>query len=65
MGRAIIVLPPGVYDDAFAGARILAPLLLFQFQQASRWNRLPLLLGTPRVWLELTPQLLGILRGLI
>jgi hypothetical protein len=60
-----IMLPPGVYDDPFAGARILAPLFLFQFLQAGRWSRLPLLLVTPRVWLELTPQVLGILRGLV
>ena len=60
-----IMLPPGVYDDPFAGARILAPLLLFQFLQPGRLTRLPLLLVTPRVWLELTPQVLGILRGLV
>ena len=59
-----ILLPPGVYDDPFAGARILAPLLLFQFLDGGRWTRLPLLLVTPRVWLELTPQVLGILRGM-
>jgi hypothetical protein len=60
-----ITLPPGVYDDPFAGARILAPLLLFQFLEAGRFTRLPLLLVTPRVWLELAPQVLGILRGLV
>jgi hypothetical protein len=60
-----IMLPPGVFDDPFAGARILAPLFLFQFLQPGRWSRLPLLLVTPRVWLQLTPQVLGILRGLV
>lgn len=59
-----IILPPGVYDDPFAGARILAPMLLFQFLEGGRLTRLPLLLVTPRVWLQLTPQALGILRGL-
>jgi hypothetical protein len=59
-----IILPPGVYDDPFAGVRVLAPLLLFQFLQAGRFTRLPLLLVTPRVWLQLAPQVLGILRGL-
>jgi hypothetical protein len=63
-GCSAIILPPGVYDDPFAAARILAPLLLFQFLEAGRLTRLPLLLVTPRVWLELTPQVLGILRGL-
>ena len=52
------------YDDPLARARVLAPLLLFEFLQAGRWSRLPLLMVTPRVWLELTPQMLGILRGL-
>jgi hypothetical protein len=60
-----VLLTVNEYDDPFAGARILAPLLLFQFLQAGRWNRLPLLMVTPRVWLELTPQVLGILRGLV
>ena len=36
----------------------------FNFWKAGRLTRLPLLLVTPRVWLELTPQVLGILRGL-
>ena len=52
------------WDDPFARARILAPLFLFQFLEPGRLTRLPLLLVTPRVWLELTPQVLGILRGI-
>jgi len=56
-----ILLPPGVYDDPISAPRILAPLLIFQFLQGGRLSRLPLLCVTPRVWLELTPQLLGIL----
>jgi hypothetical protein len=60
-----IMMPHGVYDDPFAGVRILAPLLLFQFLRGNWWGRLPLLLATPRVWLELAPQALGILRGLL
>ena len=64
-GRLAIMVPPGVYDDPFAGARILAPLLLFQFLEAGRLTRLPLLLVTPRVWLDLTPQVLGIPRRLV
>ena len=58
-----IVLPPGVYDDPVAAPRILAPLLIFQFLQGGWLSRLPLLLVTPRVWLELAPQFLGILRS--
>jgi len=60
-----ILLPPGTYDDPIAGVRILAPLLLFQFLQAGRLTRLPLLLSTPRVWLEMTPRVLGVVRGLL
>lgn len=56
-----IVLPPGTYDDPIAAARVLAPLLLFQFVEG---RRLPLILVTPRVWLELAPQVIGILRGI-
>jgi hypothetical protein len=56
-----IVIPAGTYDDPIAAARVLAPLLLFQFVQG---RRLPLILVTPRVWLELAPQMIGILRGI-
>jgi hypothetical protein len=57
-----ICIPPGTYDDPFAGVRILGPLLLFQFL---RGERLALWMVTPRVWLELGPQVVGILRGLL
>jgi hypothetical protein len=57
-----ICIPPGTYDDAFAGARILGPLLAWQFFQG---ERLALWMVTPRVWLELGPQVLGVLRGLL
>jgi hypothetical protein len=57
-----ILLPPGVYDDPFAGARILSPMLLFQFLDG---KRLPLAMATPRVWLQFGPQVLGIVRGLL
>ena len=57
-----ICIPQGTYDDPFAGARILGPLLAFQFLDG---NRLGLWMVTPRVWLELGPQVLGVLRGLV
>jgi hypothetical protein len=57
-----IALPPGIYDDPISAPRILAPLLMFEFL---RGERLPLLLVTPRVWLELAPQVLGILRAAV
>lgn len=54
-----ITLPPGVYDDPFSASRILAPLFLYEFLDR-RW--LPLALVAPRVYLELAPQVLGILK---
>ena len=60
-----LVLPPGVYDDPLAAPRILAPLLLFQALGTGRWGWVPLVLVTPRVWLELGPQVIGIVRGLV
>jgi hypothetical protein len=55
-----ISLPPGTYDDPIAAPRVLAPLLIFQFLEG---KRLPLIFVTPRAWLELAPQVIGILRG--
>jgi hypothetical protein len=59
-----IVIPPGAYDDCYAGARILSPLLLFLFLRSlaagAKPGCLPLLMVVPRVWLELAPQVLGI-----
>jgi hypothetical protein len=57
-----ILLPPGVYDDPYAGARILSPMLLYQFLDG---KRLPLAMATPRVWLQFGPQVIGILRGVL
>jgi len=58
-----------VWTDCYAGApRILSPLLLFvilsSFAGGEKLARLPLAMVVPRVWLELTPQVLGVLRGL-
>jgi hypothetical protein len=55
-----IVIPPGTYDDPLAGARILSPLLLFQWLEG---RRLPMAMAAPRVWVQLTPQVFGLLRG--
>jgi hypothetical protein len=57
-----------VWTDCYAGARILSPLLLFLFLRSfaggGKLGRLPLAMVVPRVWLEITPQVLGVLRGL-
>jgi hypothetical protein len=60
-----ICLPPGVYDDPVAGPRILAPLLLFQFLDGTKRGRLPLLLSTPRAWMEMGVKLLGVVGGIL
>ncbi len=56
-----ISLPPGVYDDPFAGARVLGPMLLFL---GLRGQWIPLMMVAPRVWLELGAQAWGIVRGI-
>jgi hypothetical protein len=53
------------WSDCYATARILSPLLLFQFLGEGRIGRLPLAMVLPRVWLQLTPQVLGVIRGLL
>ena len=58
-----IAIPAGTYDDPFGGARILSPLLLFQFLSGERWRWLPMAMVLPRVLVELGPQAIGILRG--
>jgi hypothetical protein len=57
-----------VWTDCYAGARILSPLLLFLFLRSfsgeGKLGRLPLAMVVPRVWLQITLQVLGVLRGL-
>ena len=60
-----ITLPPGVYDDPLSARPHPGATAPVSVSGRWRWTRLPLLLVTPRVWLELTPQVLGILRGLV
>jgi hypothetical protein len=57
-----ILLPPGVYDDPFAGARVLGPMLLYL---GLRGQWVPMLMVSPRVWLELGAQARRIERGLM
>ena len=58
-----------VWTDCYATARILSPLLLFLFLRSfaggEKLGRLPLAMVVPRVWLEITPQVLGVLRGVL
>jgi hypothetical protein len=64
-----LVLPRNVWVDCYASARVFSPLLLFQFLQSFSENqpiaRFPLLLASPRIWLQVSPQALGIVRGLV
>jgi hypothetical protein len=63
-----LTLSEFVWTDCYATARIMSPLLLFLFLDSftgkEKWGRLPLAMVAPRVWLEITPQILGVLRGL-
>jgi hypothetical protein len=64
-----LTLAEFAWIDCYATARILSPLLLFlfltSFSGEEKLGRLPLAMVAPRVWLELTPQVLGVLRGLL
>jgi hypothetical protein len=64
-----LTLSEFVWTDCYATARILSPLLLFLFLRSfaggEKLGRLPLALVVPRVWLEITPQVLGVLKGLL
>ena len=63
-----LTLSAFTWTDCYATARILSPLLLFVFLRSlsggEKLGRLPLAMVVPRVWLEITPQVLGVLRGL-
>jgi hypothetical protein len=63
-----LTLSEFVWTDCYGGARILSPLLLFLFLRSlsgrEKLGRLPLAMVVPRVWLEITPQVLGVLREL-
>jgi len=62
-----LTLSEYVWTDCYATARILSPLLLFLFLRSfaggEKLGRLPLAMVAPRVWLEITPQVVGVLRG--
>jgi len=64
-----LALPRDVWVDCYAGARVFSPLLLFEFLRSFPENqpvaRLPLLLASPRIWLQVAPQALGIVRGML
>jgi hypothetical protein len=63
-----LTLSEFVWTDCYATARIMSPLLLFLFLHSfagkGKLGRYALAMVVPRVWLEITPQVLGVLRGL-
>ena len=71
--RAAIVLwaiggiPISVWTEFYSSSRVLTPLLLFEFlgsfKERRAIGRLPLLMVSPRIWIQLLPQIGGILRG--
>jgi hypothetical protein len=64
-----LTLSEFVWSDCYATARIMSPLLLFLFLHGfagkGKLGRVPLAMVAPRVWLEITPQVLGVLRRLL
>jgi hypothetical protein len=64
-----LTLSEFTWSDCYAIARILSPLLLFLFLRSlsggEKLGRFPLAMVVPRVWLEITPQVLGVLRGVL
>jgi hypothetical protein len=62
-----LLMPRSVWADAYAAGRVFTPLLAFSALAAahggSRLGFLPLALAAPRVWVQLGPQALGILRA--
>jgi hypothetical protein len=62
-----IFLPVGTWSEFFATARVFSPLLLFEFLRSfperRAIDRLPLLMVAPRIWIQLLPQIGGVLRG--
>jgi hypothetical protein len=63
-----LFLPVSTWSDFYSAARVLSPLLLFEFLRSlpkgRAIERLPLLLVSPRTWIQLLPQAGGIVRGL-
>jgi len=64
-----LTLAEFVWTDCYATGRILSPLLLFLFLRSfaggEKLGRLPLAMVVPRVSLEITPQVVGVLRGVL
>ena len=73
--RAAIVLwamggiPISVWTEFYSSSRVLSSLLMFEFLRSfperRRIYRLPLLMVSPRIWIQLLPQIGGVLRGIL
>jgi hypothetical protein len=63
-----LLLPPLFQQDCYSSARVFTPLLIFEFLESLRERtylpRWPLAMVAPRIWLQLTPQVWGVVRGL-
>jgi hypothetical protein len=61
-----LMLPP---QEVYSAARILSPLMLYQFLESYRSGRLlgriPMAMVTPRILLQLTPQAAGVAHALV
>jgi len=63
-----LLMPRSVWVDAYAAGRVFMPLLVFSSLAAARGGSIlgfaPLALAAPRIWAQIAPQALGILRTL-
>jgi hypothetical protein len=66
---AIVGIPVTVSTEFYSSSRALTPLLLFEFLRSLSerrvTDRLPLLMVSPRIWIQLLPQVGGVLRGIV
>ena len=64
-----LMLPRVFWEDAYSGARVYSPLILYRFLATCCggpvMGRVPLAMVTPRILVQLAPQALGVIRGLL
>jgi hypothetical protein len=62
------MLPRIFWEDCYSGARVFSPLVMLQLLESYAGGpapaRLPVLLVSPRIWLQVSPQVLGVARTL-
>lgn len=63
-----VLLPRGEWVEVYGAARVFSPLVLLQFLRSVSSRqilaRAPLLMVSPRIWIQLLPQIGGVVRGI-